>query len=191
MKDKPQELSKTLAGLAKGDSEAAVELFPIVYEELKRFAAKFLGAGASKHTLQPTALVHEVFLRLVDQTNTTLQSRAHFMALSSRIMRQILVDHARRNQAHKRGRNWKRISLAEAEGDLPLAEIDVLALDEALNKLAELNPRHAQMVEMRFLGGLSVDETAAVLDVSPRTVKSDWRLAKAWLARELKRGDEQ
>lgn len=190
MTEHSADLTKTLSEAAAGDHKAASELFPIVYDELRRFAAKFLGSGNAGHTLQPTALVHEVFLRLVDQTNSPWQNRAHFLALSSRIMRQILVDHARRRYASKRGGNWKRVSLHQADLENHCPEIDVLALDEALTKLALLNPRHAQMVEMRFLGGMSIDEVALVLDVSPRTVKSDWRLAKAWLSRELKGGPD-
>lgn len=188
MTERSAELTKTLSEAAGGDQNAVSALFPVVYDELRRFAANCLGPGNVGHTLQPTALVHEVFLRLVDQTNSPWNNRAHFLALSSRIMRQIIVDHARRRHASKRGGDWKRVSLLQADLENHCPEIDVLALDEALTKLALLNPRHAQMVEMRFLGGMTIEEVALVLDVSPRTVKSDWRLAKAWLSRELKGG---
>ena len=191
MPEQMQNLSNISSSDAEADKLAAEAIFPIVYEELKRHAARCLGAGVSRHTLQPTALVHEVFLRLADQTGSTWRNRAHFLALSSRIMRQILVDHARKHLADKRGGGWKRISLAEVDGNEPADEAEILALDEALNKLAQLNPRHATMIELRFLGGLSIEEAAAALDISPRTIKSDWRVAKAWLLRELKRGEEE
>jgi RNA polymerase sigma-70 factor (ECF subfamily) len=182
--------TQALAELASGDSSAASRLLPLVYDELRSLAGAWLRGQRSGHTLQPTALVHEAYLRLVDQTGAHWQSRAHFMAVAATAMRQILIDHARRQQAAKRGGNWRRISLDQAADALPLPEVDVLALDEALTRLAALNPRQAQIVEMRFIAGLSVDETAHVLDVSPRTVKFDWRMARAWLLRELRKGEQ-
>jgi RNA polymerase sigma factor (TIGR02999 family) len=179
---------KALTDLTGGDTSAASRLLPLVYEELRSLAQAWLRQNRPDHTLQPTALVHEAYLRLVDQSNAHWQSRAHFYAVAAKAMRQILIDHARRHDAAKRGGKWRRLPLAP---DLaaPFTGADMLALDEALTRLAELNRRQADIVEMRFIVGLSVEETAHVLDVSPRTVKYDWRMARAWLSRELGKGD--
>jgi RNA polymerase sigma-70 factor (ECF subfamily) len=181
--------AKTLAELAGGDASAASRLLPIVYDELRALAAEWLKRNRRDHTLQPTALVHEAYLRLVDQTNPHWQNRAHFYAVAVKAMRQILIDHARRHDAAKRGGNWRRLSLDEAIDAMPMTDVDVLALDEALTRLAALNQRQADIVELRFIAGLSVEEAARVLNVSPRTVKFDWRMARAWLSRELTKGD--
>jgi len=170
-----------------GDSKALDQLTPIVYEELRRLARHYLRGERQDHSLQTTALVHEAYLRLVDHTRMQWQDRAHFFAVSAQVMRRILVDHARRRNV-KRGRGLRRVSIEEAilvGGDRPT---DLAALDDALTSLAERDPRKAQVVEMRFFGGLSVEESAEVLGVSPVTVMREWRTAKAWLYRELSSG---
>ena len=170
-----------------GDSRALDQLTPIVYDELRRLARHYLRRERRDHSLQTTALVHEAYLRLVDHTRMEWQDRAHFFAVSAQVMRRILVDHARRRNV-KRGQGLRRVSLDEATmigGERPT---DLAALDDALTALAERDPRKAQVVEMRFFGGLSVEESAEVLGVSPVTVMRDWRTAKAWLYRELSSG---
>jgi RNA polymerase sigma factor (TIGR02999 family) len=179
-----------LERLKSGDSSAADRLLPLVYDEMHELAHQWLRRNRRDHTLQPTALVHEVYLRLVGAQSVAWQNRAHFMAVAAKAMRQILIDHARRRQAAKRGGGeWRRVSLADADEKSPLPDADLIALDEALDRLAELNERQARIVELRYLAGLSVKETAHVMDVSMRTVKSDWRMARAWLSRELRKGD--
>ena len=176
-----------LRAWSKGDSTALEQLTPIVYDELRRLARHYLRGERRDHSLQTTALVHEAYLRLVDHTRMEWQNRAHFFAVSAQVMRRILVDHARRRNV-KRGRGLRRVSLEEAilvGGDRPT---DLAALDDALTSLAERDPRKAQVVEMRFFGGLSVEESAEVLGVSPVTVMREWRTAKAWLYRELSSG---
>jgi RNA polymerase sigma factor (TIGR02999 family) len=176
-----------LRAWSKGDSTALEQLTPIVYDELRRLARHYLRGERRDHSLQTTALVHEAYLRLVDHTRMEWQDRAHFFAVSAQVMRRILVDHARRRNV-KRGHGLRRVSLEEATlvgGDRPT---DLAALDDALTSLAERDPRKAQVVEMRFFGGLSVEESAEVLGVSPVTVMRDWRTAKAWLYRELSSG---
>jgi len=176
-----------LRAWSSGDSTALDRLTPIVYDELRRLARYYLRGERQDHSLQTTALVHEAYLRLVDHTRMEWQDRAHFFAVSARVMRRILVDHARRRNV-KRGRGLRRVSLDQATivgGDRPA---DLAALDDALTSLAERDPRKAQVVEMRFFGGLSVEESAEVLGVSPVTVMREWRTAKAWLYRELASG---
>jgi len=176
-----------LRAWSDGDSKALDQLTPIVYDELRRLARHYLRGERQDHSLQTTALVHEAYLRLVDHTRMEWQDRAHFFAVSAQVMRRILVDHARRRNV-KRGRGLRRVSLEEATlvgGDRPT---DLAALDDALTSLAERDPRKAQVVEMRFFGGLSVEESAEVLGVSPVTVMREWRTAKAWLYRELASG---
>jgi len=170
-----------------GDGPRSERLLGLLYGELKRIAHRQLARERPGHTLQTTALVHEAYLRLVDHTRMQWQDRAHFFAVSAQVMRRILVDHARRRNV-KRGRGLRRVSLEEAilvGGDRPT---DLAALDDALTSLAERDPRKAQVVEMRFFGGLSVEESAEVLGVSPVTVMREWRTAKAWLYRELSSG---
>lgn len=170
-----------------GDAKALDQLTPIVYDELRRLARYYLRGERRDHSLQTTALVHEAYLRLVDHTRMEWQDRAHFFAVSAQVMRRILVDHARRRNL-KRGHGLRRVSLEEATlvgGDRPT---DLAALDDALTSLGERDPRKAQVVEMRFFGGLSVEESAEVLGVSAVTVMREWRTAKAWLYRELAAG---
>jgi RNA polymerase sigma factor (TIGR02999 family) len=183
------EATQTLEDLTSGDPSAADRLLPLVYNEMHALALRWLRRNRRNHTLQPTALVHEAYLRLVDSNGSAWQNRAHFMAVAAKAMRQILIDHARRRQAMKRGGEWQRVSLADAEDQTPLPDAELIALDEALNQLAKLNDRQARIVELRYLAGLSVKETAHVMSISERTVKSDWRMARAWLSRELRKGE--
>jgi RNA polymerase sigma factor (TIGR02999 family) len=176
---------------SEGDAGALDRLLPLVYAELRRIASKQLRAERQEHTLAPTALVHELYLRLVDQRRATWQNRAQFFGLAAQLMRRILVDHARTQKAAKRGGSVTRMSLDELiEGGLSEPDTgpaaDVLAIDEALERLARLDGDQARIVELRFFSGLTVEETAHVLSRSPRTVKREWRLARAWLYRELR-----
>jgi len=185
----PQDVTSVLTELSRGDSQAADRLFPVVYGELRALAKRLFVGQPANQTLQPTALVHEVYLRLVDQTQAGWLDRAHFMNIAAKAMRQILTDHARRRRAAKRGGDWARIALDEVGADSRQAQIDLLALDEALTELARLDERQARVAELRFLAGLTVQEAAAVLGVSPRTVELDWRQARAWLRWRLAEGD--
>jgi RNA polymerase sigma factor (TIGR02999 family) len=170
---------------SRGDRHALDRLLPLVYGELRRVAARQLRHERDGHTLQPTALVHEAYLRLVEQRNVDWQNRAHFFGVAAQVMRRILVDHARRQAAIKRGDNLQRVPLEDVIDDSTTAEIPVLALDQVLLRLEQLDRGLARIVELRAFGGLTIDEAAHVLNVSPSTVKRDWRTAKAWLAREL------
>jgi len=161
---------------------------PLVYDELHRLARRYMAAEQSGHTLQTTALVHEVYLRLVDAKDVDWQNRAHFYALCARLMRRILIDFARSRNYQKRGGQVPHIQLEEAATVSMVVSSELVALDEALKELAALDPRKSEVVELRFFGGLTVEEIAATLQVSPETVMRDWRLAKAWLLRELSRG---
>jgi RNA polymerase sigma factor (TIGR02999 family) len=176
-----------LAEAASGDTAAAARLMPMVYDELRALAARALQRERSDHTLQPTALVHEAFLRLIDQTHAEYKSRTHFFAIAAQVIRRVLVDHARQHQAAKRGGQWLKVTLDRVEDTGGINALDLLGLDEALTRLSALDERQGRVVELRFFGGLSVEETAATLDVSPRTVEEDWRMAKAWLKRELEK----
>jgi len=176
-----------LLAWGRGDETALDQLIPLVHDELRRLARRHMAGERAGHTLQATALVNEAYLRLIEVNQVRWQNRAHFFAVSAQVMRRILVDHARRRNV-KRGRGLRRVSLEEATmigGERPT---DLAALDDALSLLAERDPRKAQVVELRFFGGLSVEESAEVLGVSPVTVMRDWRTAKAWLYRELSSG---
>jgi RNA polymerase sigma factor (TIGR02999 family) len=178
------EITELLLGAQAGSAGATDRLLPLLYQELKRLAAGYLRAERADHTLQTTGLVHEAYLRLVDQTRTTWHNRAHFFGIAAQAMRRILVDHARRRQAGKRD-GGRAVTLEE---DLAADEGDsgeVLAVHAALERLAELDPRQARLVELRYFAGLTIEETAESLGVSPATVKRDWLSAKAWLQREL------
>ena len=164
------------------------EQFPELYAELRQLAARQLGRERTGHTLQPTALVHEVYLRLVGQRAIALENRDHFLSAAARTIRNVLVDHARRRESRARGESFS-IGAGDAETSLTASnELDVLVLEEALARLAELHPRQARVVELRFYGGLGLDEIARELGVSARTVDGDWSVARAWLSRELGRG---
>jgi RNA polymerase sigma factor (TIGR02999 family) len=170
----------------EGDKEALEELMPLVYGELRRLAAHYLRIERSGHTLQPTALVHEAYLRLVDQRRVAWQNRAHFFGIAAQMMRRVLVDHARRRAAGKRDAATYRIAPEGAEpGAEADRELEILALHDALTGLERLDARQARIVELRFFGGLSVEETAEAAGVSTATVKREWRTARAWLRREL------
>jgi RNA polymerase sigma-70 factor, ECF subfamily len=181
------EVSGLLRAWSNGDQSALERLTPIVYDELHRLARRYMKRERSGHSLQTTALVNEAYMRLVDYKRMQWQNRTHFFAVAAQLMRRILVEHARRHNL-KRGGGVQHVCLEEAAvvgGD---EDADLMALDDAINALERIDPRKAQVVEMRFFGGLSVEETAAALKVSPLTVKRDWRAAKAWLYRELTRG---
>ncbi len=181
----PQELTRLLLAWNAGDEAALEKLVPQVYQELRRLARRQMMRERPGHTLQTTALINEAYLRLVDLRNVQWQNRAHFFALCARLMRRILVDFARSRQYAKRGGGERPVSLDESLVVSPVHSTDLVAADDALKALTKVDARKAQVVELRFFGGLTVEETAEVLKVSPETVRRDWRLAKAWLLREL------
>ena len=186
MLDSREDVTRVLEQMKQGDERAADKLLPLVYDEFRALARHYLAQERGDHTLQPTALVHETYMKLVDQTRVDWQSRSHFFAVAAQAMRRILVDHARTRQREKRGGGRARVILDEAVALSPQKNEDVLALDEALEKLAQVSPRQAKVVELRFFGGLSVDEVAEALKVSKRTIEGDWTFARAWLAKELR-----
>jgi RNA polymerase sigma factor (TIGR02999 family) len=180
------ETTELLRAWANGEAAALEQLTPRVYRELRRIAGHFMRNESPGRTIQATALVHEAWLRLIDVSNVDWQHRAHFFAVSARIMRHILLDAARSRAAARRGGNPPRVNLDEIPDISGRRGSELIALDDALTALAVIDPRKAQVIELRFFGGLSVEETAAVLKVSPETVMRDWRLARAWLLRELR-----
>ena len=185
-------VTELLQDWSRGEREALDQLLPVVYNELHKQAARYLRRERAGHTLQPTALVNEAFLRLINQRDVRWQNRAHFFGLAAQLMRRILVDHARERLAAKRGGADIRLTLDEQVAAVGARDVDLLALDEALTRLAALDVRQSRIVELRFFSGLNVEETAEVLGVSPATVKLDWSMAKAWLRRELgTRGNEK
>ena len=179
-----QEVTKLLVQWTDGDPRALEELLPLVYDELRRLARGYLHRERSDHTLQSTALVHEAYLRLVDQ-NVSWQNRAHFFGIAAEMMRRILVDHARAKNTAKRGDGTCRVTLDEEIMGAGERDVDVLALDEALTKLSKFDPQQGRIVELRFFAGLSIEDTSAILKISPATIKRDWAMAKAWLFREM------
>jgi RNA polymerase sigma factor (TIGR02999 family) len=183
----PHEITRLLREWANGDEAALGALMPLVYAELRRLAAGYLRGEEPGHTLQPTALVHDAFLRLVGRRAPDCQNRSAFLGVAARLMRQILIDHARTRRALKRGGPAVRLSLDERLIGSPEQDIGLVALDSALERLAVADPRKSQVVELRFFGGLSVEETAAVLGISEKTVRRDWQFARVWLLRELSR----
>lgn len=189
--DAPQDVAKFVKELDVGNNEAVAELVVSLYSELHRLASRYLRRERSDHTLQTTALVHEAYLRLADQREVHWQNREQFLGVAAQLMRRILVDYSRGRGAQKRGKGFKEVFLEEAVGFSKGRASDVIALDEALTRLAEFDPQQARLVEMRFFGGLSIEEAAGVLGVSRATVKRHWNLSKAWLARELSRGDRK
>jgi RNA polymerase sigma factor (TIGR02999 family) len=178
-------VTRLLVAWGDGDAAALEELTPLVYAELRRLARRYMGRERSGHTLQTSALVNEAFIRLVDQRDVRWQSRAHFYGIAAQMMRRILVDYARRRRYAKREGDARRVPLDEALVVSEERAADVVALDEALASLAEIDPRKSRIVELRFFGGLSIEETAEILSVSPGTVMRDWTLAKAWLRRAI------
>jgi RNA polymerase sigma factor (TIGR02999 family) len=187
MADVSGNITELLAGYARGDKEVLDKLMPIVYDELRRQASRYLRREQAGHTLQTTALIHEAYVRLVDQRHVQWQNRAHFFGIAAQMMRRILVDHARTKKRVKRGGSDVKVSLADATIPVKQRDLDVVALDEALNRLAEIDEQQSRVVELRFFSGLTVEETAEVMGISPATVKRDWSMAKAWLHRELSR----
>ncbi len=181
----PGDVTQLLVELKQGNRQAEERLIPLVYSELRRIAAIHLRREARNHSFQPTALVHEAYLRLTRIQEIDWQSRSHFFAVSATLMRRILVDHARANLAGKRGEGWDPVSLNDAIFPAPDRAPEILALDLALLELAKLDERQSKIVEMRFFAGMSEEEAANVLGISTRTVKRDWRIAKAWLYKEL------
>jgi RNA polymerase sigma factor (TIGR02999 family) len=182
------DVTELLQRWSSGRQEALDELLPQIYGELRRLAGSYLRRERPDHTLQATALVHEAFLKLVDQHAVRWQKRAHFVGIAAQAMRRILVDHARAHAAGKRGDGVRPVSLDEALLLTDTPDVDLLALDEVLTRLATIDSRQSRVVELRFFGGLTMEETAVVLDISPATVGREWTLAKAWLYAELQRG---
>jgi len=184
-----ESVSKLLLRWGQGDIEAREALIPLVYNELRRVARRHLARERPDHTLQSAALVHEAYVRLVDNEPPQWQNRAHFFGVAAQVMRHLLVDYARNRRAAKRGAGAPLLTL-EADVALPLARgVDLEVLDDALNRLGELDPQQSRLIELRFFGGLSIEETAVVMDISPATVKREWATARAWLQREMKNSD--
>ncbi len=189
--DTPTDVATPLGELDVGNDKAVAELVVLLYSELRNLASRYLRRERSDHTLQTTALVHEAYLRLADQREVRWKNREQFLGVAAQLMRRILVDYSRGHDAKKRGQGFERVFLEEAAGVSKGKAADVIALDEALTRLAVFDPQQARLVEMRFFGGLSIEEAAGVLGVSRTTVKRNWNLGKAWLARELRRGDQK
>lgn len=184
--DHAGEVTALLTQLAKGNQEAASSLIPLVYKELHRLAGAYMRRERIDHTLQPTALVHEAFIKLVQHHSIDWQSRAHFFGIAAQVMRRILVDHARGHLRDKRGGGQRAVPIDEVLVFAPEQSQELLKLDDALQRLTQLDPRQGKIVELRFFGGLTVEQTADLLGISPKTVKRDWSMAKAWLHGELK-----
>jgi RNA polymerase sigma factor (TIGR02999 family) len=185
MSNPTHEVTGLLLDWNNGQPEALERLMPLVYDELRHIAARYLRKEREDHTLQTTALVHEAYIRLIDQQQANWQNRAQFFGVAAQMMRRILVDHARGHQADKRGGGAAKLSLDEAIEIADQKEVDLIALDEALNQLAQLDEQQCRVVELRFFAGLTVEEVAAVMKLSPATIKREWSMAKAWLHREL------
>jgi len=183
------ETTHLLKAWSEGDETALERLVPLVDAEMRRLARHYLRQERPDHILQTTALVNEVWVRLINWPDASWQNRAHFIGLAARLMRRVLVDEARRRRAQKYGADAVQVSLANAEGIAHGKSADLVALDDALNELATFDERQSKIVEMRFFGGLSLEETGAALKISPRTVQREWSLAQAWLYRELKKGE--
>jgi len=181
----PQEVTQLLVDWGNGNQAALDRLMPVVYTELRQLAHRYMRRERPGHTMQTTALIHEAYLRLVDQNQVRWQHQAHFFGIAARLMRQILIEHARSRTRAKRGGGVGTISLDEAAIVSQARATELLALDDALERLATMDPRKSQVVELRFFGGLSVEEAAQVLNIAPNTVLRDWRMAKAWLRREI------
>ncbi len=180
-----ENVTQLLIDLSNGDRNAVDLLLPVIYDELRKLAGNYLRRERPDHTLQPTALVHEAYIRLVDQTRVNWQNRAHFFGVAAQIMRRMLVDHARRHNAEKRGQNFQKISLDENIDRAAERSTQLIALDDALKALADFDEQKARVVELRYFGGLSIEETARVMGVTPTTIKRHWRFAKAWLHGEM------
>jgi RNA polymerase sigma factor (TIGR02999 family) len=190
MSPSPKDITKLLIDWRNGDKEALDRLMPLVYEQLRRMANNYMRNERKGHTLQTSALVNEAYLRLVDHENIDWQNRAHFFGVAAQAMRRILVDHARSRSYLKRGGAAKQVSLDEAATLAEDRAGELIALDEALKELAKMDPRKSSVVELRYFGGLSLEETAEALEISIPTVTRDWNTAKAWLLREMTKSDE-
>ena len=189
MSSDPGDVTRLLVAWGQGDRNAADQLVPLIYDELRRLAQRHLAGERSEHTLQPTALVHEAYMRLVDLRRIEWQDRDHFFAMAARAMRRLLVDHARKQRAAKRGGPEEDLPLDQiSDFGTPGREPDLVALDDALKSLSAFDPLKAKIVELRFFGGLSIDETAKIVQCSRSTVKRHWQMAKAWLHSELSKG---
>ncbi|MEP7212391.1 MAG: sigma-70 family RNA polymerase sigma factor [Acidobacteriota bacterium] len=186
MSQEPQEITQMLLELTDGNEEVVNQILPHIYDELRRLASSYLRRERSNHTLQPTALVHEAYMKLIDQSRVKWQNRAHFFGIAAQVMRRILMDHARKHTAEKRGGDAELLPIEE---EILIVSHDksaeLIALDDALQQLAEMDERKARIVELRYFGGLSIEETAEVLRVSVPTVNREWRMAKAWLYSEI------
>jgi RNA polymerase sigma factor (TIGR02999 family) len=180
-----QQVTQILIDFGQDAPEAAARLLPLVYDELRQMARNYLQRERSDHTLQATSLVHEAYLRLVDQTAVTWQNRAHFLGIAAQQMRRILVDNARRHRTEKHGGEWCRVEFDDALAPAVSRSLDVIALDDALQDLMKLNPLHSRIVELRFFGGMRIEEVAEVLQLSRRTVQREWRIARLWLRRQV------
>jgi RNA polymerase sigma factor (TIGR02999 family) len=181
----PPTITQLLVNWSEGDREALDQILPLVYDELRRLARSYLRRERPDHTLQATALVHEAYIRLIDQHSVTWQNRAHFFGIASQMMRRILVNHALSRAAAKRGGLAQKLSLDEAAGQGAQSEVDLIALDRALKELEALDTRQSKIVELRYFAGLSIEETAEVLGLSPATVKREWATARLWLRRQI------
>jgi RNA polymerase sigma factor (TIGR02999 family) len=186
----PENITRLLIELTNGNRAAVDALLPLIYDELRSLAANYLRRERPDHTLQPTALVHEAYLRMVDQTRVNWQNRAHFFGVAAQMMRRILVDHARAQSAGKRGADFQKLSLDENIDKAVERSGELLALDEALSELAEIDEQKARIVELRYFVGLSAEETAEILGVSPITIKRHWRITKAWLYGRMRKSTE-
>jgi len=181
------DVTQLLQSWSQGNRQALADLLPLVYDELRRLAASYMRFEAPGHTLQATALVHEAYMKLIQQRDVSWKSRSHFFGIAAQMIRRILVDHIRATRAQKRGSGFAALSLDEAIGVTEKKNWEIIALDDALKTLAKVDPQQARIVELRFFAGLSIEETADIVGVSPATVKRDWVTAKAWLFRELSR----
>lgn len=187
-RDAPGELTRILQEYGEDGREVLPELLPRIYQDLRRLAARYLSRERADHTLQPTALVHEAYLRLTEQDRVRWRNRNHVLGVAAQLMRRVLVDHARAHKAQKRGGDETRVPLDEAIASVAGGSVDLLDLDDALNRLAALDPRQARIVDLRYFGGLSIEDTAEVMSLSPATVKREWQMARAWLHRALRPG---
>ena len=185
MPENQKEITELLIAWNEGQQEALERLLPVVYDELRKLARSYLRRERSDHTLQATALVHEAYLRLIDQQGVNWKNRAHFFGIASQMMRRILVNHALARNSEKRGGDYNKLTLDEAVDYAKRRDIDLIALDDALKELEKLDPQQSRVVELRFFGGLSIEETAEVLNLSAATVKRDWATAKLWLQRQI------
>jgi len=185
--EQPENVTLLLAEVRKGNPEAEGKLIPLVYDELRKLAGSYMRRERENHTLQATALVHEAYLKLVRQDVPDWQSRAHFFGIAAQLMRQLLVDHARGHSRKKRGGGQEMVVFDDALAFTPEKSLEVMKIDESLQRLTKLDPRQGKIVELRFFGGLTVEEAADVLGISPKTVKREWSVAKAWLHGDLRR----